>query len=193
MAASSDPTDATAARERLTRDLEATAGGDRRALERVYEATSAKLYGVCLRILHDEAEAEDTLQDVYLTIWRRAGAFDPARGVSPVTWLAAIARNRAIDRLRADRSSASRPLEAAAQAPDPAPLASHGLEQRQEAARLNGCLEALPQDHAAAVRAAFFGGFTYAALAEAAAVPLGTMKSRIRRSLQQLKGCLDHG
>ena len=72
--------------------------------ELVYRDTAAKLFGVCLRILRDTGEAEDVLQDVYMTVWRRAATFDPGRA-SPITWLVAIARNRSIDRLR---SSAKR-------------------------------------------------------------------------------------
>ncbi|HZD91076.1 MAG TPA: sigma-70 family RNA polymerase sigma factor, partial [Pseudolabrys sp.] len=74
--------------------------GDRAALQTVYRLTSAKLFGVALRILGERSEAEDVLQDAYLTVWRRAGDFDATRS-SPMTWLIAIARNRAIDRLRA--------------------------------------------------------------------------------------------
>jgi RNA polymerase sigma-70 factor (ECF subfamily) len=143
--------------------------------------------------LKDRTEAEDVLQDVYVTVWRRAGSFDPSRGVSPITWLATLARNRAIDRLRASKAHLSRPLEAAAEAPDQAPLADATLEKDQTQSRLSHCLDQLEPDHAGYVRSAFFGGHTYQTLAEAAAVPLGTMKSWIRRSLLRLRGCLDEG
>src|SRR5438093_3230929 len=92
--------DAEAKRSQLAAALVRVAGGDRTALRIVYQDTSAKLFGVCLRILNDRSEAEDVLQEVYLTVWRKAGSFDPARA-SPISWLIAIARNRAIDRLRA--------------------------------------------------------------------------------------------
>ena len=75
-------------------------GGDRAALQTVYRLTSAKLFGVALRILGERSEAEDVLQEVYVTVWRKAADFDAGRA-SPMTWLIAIARNRAIDRLRA--------------------------------------------------------------------------------------------
>src|SRR5436853_6134073 len=91
--------DADATRSQLVAALVRVAGGDRAALRIVYQDTSAKLFGVCLRILKDRGEAEDVLQDVYVTVWRKAGSFDPARA-SPITWLVAIARNRSIDRLR---------------------------------------------------------------------------------------------
>ncbi|RYE83861.1 MAG: RNA polymerase subunit sigma, partial [Hyphomicrobiales bacterium] len=82
------------ARQFLVEKLQAVADGDRSALRDVYERTSAKLFGVCLRILSDREEAEDVLQEVYLTVWNKADRFDAARA-SPITWLATIARNRA--------------------------------------------------------------------------------------------------
>jgi RNA polymerase sigma factor (sigma-70 family) len=178
-------------RQALVTALAGVARGDQAALRRVYDQTSSKLFGVCLRILRDRAEAEDVLQDVYVTVWRRAGSFDSSRGVSPITWLATLARNRAIDRLRASKAHLSRPIELVAETPDLAPLADANVEQDQTEARLTHCLDQLEPDHAAYVRSAFFGGHTYQTLAETAAVPLGTMKSWIRRSLLRLRSCLD--
>src|SRR5215469_680826 len=89
--------------------------GDRMALQTVYRLTSAKLFGVCLRILGERSEAEDVLQEVYVTVWRKAADFDASRA-SPMTWLIAIARNRSIDRLRAARQSRNMdPIETAAE------------------------------------------------------------------------------
>src|ERR1700736_927392 len=100
-------------RSQLVAALARVAGGDRSALRTIYQDTSAKLFGVCLRILNDRGEAEDVLQDVYVTVWRKAAPFDPARA-SPIPWMVAIARNRAIDRLRAPAvSRRMEPIEAA--------------------------------------------------------------------------------
>ncbi len=131
------------------------------------------------------------MQDVYVTVWRRAGSFDPDRGVSPITWLATLARNRSIDRLRSSKSHLSRPLELAAQMPDASPLASDAVEMDQTHRQLRGCMDELEPDHAAFIRAAFFDGHTYATLAEAAGAPLGTMKSWVRRALLRLRSCLE--
>ncbi|HZW46411.1 MAG TPA: sigma-70 family RNA polymerase sigma factor, partial [Microvirga sp.] len=89
------------ARSRLSDALARAGRGSQSALAEIYEATSAKLFGICLRILGDRGEAEDALQDIYLNVWRRAGSFDAERA-SPITWLATLARNRSIDRLRAN-------------------------------------------------------------------------------------------
>jgi RNA polymerase sigma-70 factor (ECF subfamily) len=178
-------------RHRLSVALQQVAAGDKAALGDVYRQTSSKLFGICLRILQDRNEAEDVLQDVYVTVWRRAGSFDPERGVSPVTWLATLARNRAIDRLRADKSRLNRPLDLAAEAKDSAPLASESLEQEETHRRLSSCLGELEPEHAAYIRAAFFDGHTYASLAETVGAPLGTMKSWIRRALVRLKACIE--
>lgn len=177
------------------RDLIVTAlaripAGDRAALQTVYRLTAAKLFGVCMRILGERSEAEDVLQEVYLSVWRKAADFD-AKRASPMTWLIAVARNGAIDRLRATRRSRlAQPIEAAADAADGAPLADAVLETTQDHARLYGCLDALAERERAALRGAFFDGNTYEELAARMRIPLGTMKSLIRRAMIKLKSCL---
>jgi RNA polymerase sigma factor (sigma-70 family) len=183
--------DAEASRSQLAAALARVAAGDRAALRMVYQDTSAKLFGVCLRILNDKSEAEDVLQDVYVTVWRKAAGFDPGRA-SPITWLVAIARNRAIDRLRA-RAVGGRleSIEAADAVSDPAPAAVERVELAQQHQRLARCLEELDARHASAIRAAFLDGATYEDLAARMNVPLGTMKSWIRRGLLKLRACLE--
>ena len=180
-----------AARRQLAAALSRVAGGDRAALQLIYRDTAAKLFGVCLRILRDKGEAEDVLQDVYMTVWRRAETFDPSRA-SPITWLVAIARNRAIDRLRAGaRARRMQPIDEAVDVSDPAPGALAQVVSSEEHRRLMGCLDELEPRHAAAIRAAFLDGATYEDLAQRVNVPLGTMKSWIRRSLMRLRDCLE--
>jgi RNA polymerase sigma factor (sigma-70 family) len=180
-----------AARKQLVAALARIAGGDRGALALVYRDTSAKLFAVCVRILRDEGEAEDVLQDVYTTVWQRAGTFDPARA-SPITWLVAIARNRSIDRLRSGAMAArTRTMEEADDVSDNAPNALARIESLQEERRLRDCLGELEPRHAVAIRFAFLDGMTYDELARRMDVPLGTMKSWIRRSLLRLRECLE--
>jgi len=165
--------------------------GDRAALQIVYRLTSAKLFGVALRILGEPSEAEDVLQEVFLTVWRKAADFDPDRA-SPMTWLIAITRNRAIDRLRATRQSRRmEPIDSASEVADSAAGADSALESAQDHSRLHGCLEGLETHERSALRGAFFDGNTYEDLAARMKVPLGTMKSWIRRAMIKLKNCLE--
>ena len=183
--------DADTRRRELAAAINRVASGDRSALRFVYDATSAKLFGVVLRILGDRAEAEDVLQDVYVTVWRKARGFDGGLA-SPITWLVAIARNRAIDRVRAKgRAAANLPIEAANDVADRGLSAVERLERDQEQARLNHCLDELERRQSAAIRAAFLDGLTYEELAIREKVPLGTMKSWIRRGLMKLRACLE--
>src|SRR4249920_486847 len=139
--------------------------GDRAALQTVYRLTSAKLFGVCLRILGEHGDAEDVLQEVFVTVWRKAADFDASRA-SPMTWLIAITRNRSIDRLRASRQSRNMdPIDAAEEVADSAAGADRALEGLQEHARLHGCLEGLATHERTALRGAFFDGNTYEELA----------------------------
>ena len=177
------------ARERLASALQAVAQGDRRAFHDVYQRTSAKLYGVCCRILGEGPEAEDALQEAYVNVWRRAERFDASRA-SPITWLAAIARNTAIDRLRARGNRPMAPIEEAFDLADDRPRADTLIEDAGEARRLHGCLGELQDRDGALVRTAFLEGATYPELAERAGEPLGTIKSRIRRALIKLRDCL---
>ena len=166
--------------------LAQAAEGDRQAFGIFYQRTSAKLFGIILRILIERTEAEDVLQEVYVTIWRKAAEFDPARA-SPVTWTATIARNRAIDRLRARGSRPSAPLEEAAEVRDTSPSADVLIDTDRETARLNAALAQLEPRHAAAIRSCYFEGITYETLAAREGVPVGTLKSWVRRGLMRLK------
>lgn len=178
------------ARAQLTEALIRTGHEDRGAFRLVYDLTSAKLFGICLRICGERQAAEDVLHEIYLTVWKRAGAYEPGRA-SPITWLATIARNRAIDWRRAHQVRRSAPLEDLPPIPDPAPLAPDMLLAEEISHRLQLCLDELDANQNDAIRTAFFDGVTYAELAERRAVPLGTMKSWVRRGLSRLRECLD--
>lgn len=178
-------------RSQITAALARIPQGDRTAMQKVYRLTSAKLFGVCLRILGERTEAEDVLQEVYLTVWRKAGTFDAGRA-SPMTWLIAIARNRCIDRLRTTQQSRRmEPIDAADNVMDTAQPADRALESNEATARLQGCLDTLAERERAALRGAFFDGNTYEEIAARMSVPLGTMKTWIRRAMIKLKSCLE--
>jgi RNA polymerase sigma-70 factor (ECF subfamily) len=173
----------------LSDDIARVARGDTAALERIYRASSAKLMGVCLRILEDRSEAEDVLHEVYLTVWRNAGAYAERRG-SPMTWLSTIARNKSIDRLRSRGRRRTAPIEAADDVPDSAPGAAALVETGQTATQLDGCMGELDERTRMAIRTAFFEGATYPELSQRLQTPLGTVKSWVRRGLLKLKACL---
>lgn len=179
---------ADAARAHLAETLVAVGGEDRAAFHELYRLTSAKLFGIALRICGDRQAAEDVLHEVYLIVWRRAGAWEPGRA-SPITWLATIARNRAIDWRRAVRPAAS--LDAADGIADPDIGAEARLAVAGERHALLDCLAELEERQRAAIRRAFFDGLTYAQVAAAAGVPVSTTKSWVRRGLGKLKECLD--
>ncbi len=165
------------------------AAGERAALRQLYDATSAKLFGVCLRILSDREESEDVLQEVYLTIWRRADRFDGSRA-GVMTWISTIARNRAIDRLRARGPLAYADQVDDLEIADGAASAEALLVSAGDAGRLNHCLAELDARTQTVIRTAFFEGVTYEAIARRMNTPLGTVKSWVRRGLTKLKGCL---
>ena len=180
-----------AAADTLTPVMGRIAQGDRNALRELYDATSAKLFGVCLRILSDREEAEDVLQEVYVTVWRRADRYEAARA-SVITWTSTIARNRAIDRLRARGPLAkAEPVDDLQIADDGQVGAEALLVAAGDVGRLHGCLSELDERTGAVIRTAFFEGVTYEALARRMDAPLGTVKSWIRRGLARLKGCLE--
>jgi RNA polymerase sigma factor (sigma-70 family) len=176
-------------RDELTLLLDSVAQGDRDAFSRLYERTAAKLYGICLRLMGNEAEAQEVLQEAYVTVWRKAARFEPAKA-SPITWLAVLARNTAIDRLRR-RTAGLEDLDQAAEVADDRPSAFTLLAEAQDATRLYHCLETLDGRAQAMIRSAFLEGINYPQLAEREGVPLGTMKSWIRRGLQRLRACLE--
>lgn len=162
----------------------AAAGGGRLAFQSLYMATSGKLLGTLVRLLNDRSEAEDVLQDVFVKIWRSAASFDPARG-RPMTWMITIARYRAIDRLRSRRSTVD--IDQVPETADPSPSAEIALAASDEARQLHGALARLAPRHAAAIRSAYFEGLTYEQLAEREGVPVGTLKSWVRRGLMQMR------
>ena len=165
--------------------------GNRAAFETLYHVASDKLFGICLRVLRERAEAEEALQEVFTSVWRKASQFDASRA-SAMAWLGMMARNKAIDRLRAQPARATlTTLELADQIPDPGASPAQLAEALTDRERLARCLEELEPRRRSLIREAFFGGFTYEELAQRLQAPLGSIKSWIRRGLLQLRACLE--
>ena len=157
---------------------------DASAIGDLYDRHSRLLFGLIVRIVRDRSEAEEVLQEVFVQVWTRAGTYNEALGV-PVAWLVRIARNRAIDRLRANTVRA-RTAEAT---PPPAPVESpetHAAmtEQRRTVAR---ALDTLPPEQRQLIEDAYFLGLTQSELAERFSLPLGTVKTRIRTGMLSLR------
>lgn len=178
----------------LKRLLAACAGRDEQAFKQLYEATSAKLFGVALRILKREDWAEEVLQECYVSVWNNASGY--SAGLSaPMTWMTSIVRNRCLDWLRRPRNEltfgdyedGSHPLDAVA-SDDPGPLET--LARSSDARALGHCLSALEAKQRQAVMLAFFDGLSHSELAARMQQPLGTVKTWVRRGLDRLKGCL---
>lgn len=162
--------------------------GDRQAFRTLYSLTSPKLYAVCLRVLREKSDAEDALQEVYIKVWHGAPRY-AVTGQSPVSWLAAIARNHAIDRIRARKPQAVA-ITDAPEVPDDGPDPEQAVLAAAERQRIEDCLSRLKAERADAVRAAYVEGHSYQDLAERFRLPLNTVRTWLRRSLLQLRECL---
>jgi RNA polymerase sigma-70 factor (ECF subfamily) len=169
--------------------LAAVAKGDEAAFERLYTATRAKLFGVVLRILRRQDLAEEVIQEVYVKIWNSAGQFNPGVA-SPITWMASIARNRAIDvvRKKSETSIEEEPsaMDVAADTPDP--LARR--EMTEELRRLLECVGKLEPDRQKLVLLAYYNGWSREQLAVKFEKPVNTVKTWLRRSMLDIRACL---
>lgn len=184
--------------ERLADLLARTAMSDQSAFAELYRITSGQLYGVALRMLRDQAAAEEILQDAYVSVWHHAGTYAAAKS-QPMTWLTSIVRNRCLDQLRRreldtvpmNRDSGDDDgeieMDFAAEGPGPMDMLVAGAESRS----VRSCVETLEGGQKQAIALAFYQGLTHAELAEQLRQPLGTIKSWVRRGLERLRQCLD--
>jgi RNA polymerase sigma-70 factor, ECF subfamily len=164
------------------------AAQDRAAFRRLYDRQAARLHGIAMRITRQPALAADAVHDTFMALWQHAASFDPARG-SAEAWLTSIARYRALDIVRRrtrEVTGADIPEVA-----DPEPDALAQLTGGAEVAALRHCLDQLEPDRRGLVVAAFVDGLSHTDLAQKLAMPLGTVKSTIRRALAALKRCLE--
>jgi RNA polymerase sigma-70 factor (ECF subfamily) len=161
---------------------------DRAAFRALYDRQAARLHGIAMRITRQPALAADAVHETFIALWQHAGRFDPERG-SAEAWLTSIARYRALDIARR-RTREVTGLEMP-EAADPEPDALAQLAGRAEVAALRHCLETLEPDRRSMVVSAFVDGLSHTELAQKLAMPLGTVKSTIRRALAALKRCLE--
>lgn len=171
--------------------LERCARGDEGALAQLYKLASPRLYGLCLRLLRQEALAEEVLQECFVKIWTHSARFSRQKG-SGLTWMMSIVRNRALD---IHRSLKTEPdfvdveyegLDFASDTPGPDDLAQHS----EEARAIVRCLQELREDQRRCILLAFYQGHTHDELAAMLDTPLGTVKAWIRRGLERLRQCL---
>jgi RNA polymerase sigma-70 factor, ECF subfamily len=176
------------ARAALVLLMQRVGRGDRAAFRPLYDATSAKLYGIIIRILRDPDQSRDVLQEVYVRIFERASEFN-ATVASPITWMAAVARNRALDEVRRVRPIMVDTDEDF----DPPAETGHpldGRERSEELQRLMDCLSALDAEKRQMVMLAYYKGASRDALSQRFARPVATVKTVLHRSLAQLRECL---
>ena len=170
--------------------------GDRAALRKVYEATSAHLFGVALRILNRRELAEDVLQEAFVNVWHGAGSYQASQS-QPMTWLISIVRNKALDHLRAGQRHAAESLDeagddhAALQVADERPNPMQLLMSAADALSIRGCMDAIEASQRQCLALAYYHGYSHSEVAQHLQAPLGSVKAWIRRGLERLKKCLD--
>jgi len=181
--------EASPARPDLNEALHRCAAQDRAALRAIYDTEAPRMLGVALRLLRRRSLAEEAVHDAFVQIWQRAGTFDPARGEAR-TWIYAVLRNRALTILRGetrtDLVEDFEPMGLTSEDESPETL----VLRLSDAGALRRCLERLEPVRRQAVLLAYVRGLTHGELAGRLGVPLGTMKSWIRRSLQSLRECM---
>lgn len=172
--------------------LTASSGGDRAAFSQLYDLTSARIYGLALRVIRDVHYAEEIVQESYLQYWQKADQYQPSRG-SVITWMMTIAHRRAVDRVRTEELQQRKAAEyGAGNASTPHPIPLEVVVDREETRTLHTCLDRLTELQRASIEMSYFNGMTYPEVAAVTSTPLPTIKSRIRDGLRRLKKCL-HG
>lgn len=173
--------------------LRSSARGDESAFAALYDATSARVYGLVLRLVRDPAQSEEVTQEVYLDVWRTASRFDAQRG-SALSWLLTIAHRKAVDRVRSAEASRGRDTSYHQQNQsvehDSTADAAHASF---EATRVRAALDQLTAAQREAISLAYFGGYTHAEVATMLDLPVGTAKTRIRDGLIRLRDTMGVG
>tara|TARA_R110002167_G_scaffold23721_3_gene84108 strand:+ start:1133 stop:1705 length:573 start_codon:yes stop_codon:yes gene_type:complete len=162
---------------------------DRQAFLALFRLMAPRIKAYVMRLGSDGATAEDLVQEVMLTVWRRAGQFDTAKA-SAATWIYTIARNRRIDVFRRERRPELDPNDPAL-LPEPPTPADQSLQNHQDAARLRAAVETLPPEQSEMLRQAYFEDLSHAEIAARRNLPLGTVKSRLRLAKEKLRLALE--
>ncbi|MFE7444656.1 sigma-70 family RNA polymerase sigma factor [Streptomyces chartreusis] len=174
----------------LTELLQRVALGDQDAFAALYDSVASPVHGVVRSVLRDRAQSEEVAQEVLVEVWRTAPRYRPDRG-TPVNWILTLAHRRAVDRVRSVEAAAAREHKAALL--DRLPEYDHVTEQveaRLEREQVRRCLRTLTDVQKQAVTLAYYRGLTYRQVAETLALPLGTVKTRLRDGLVRLRDCL---
>ncbi len=167
--------------------------GDEAAFAALYDATSARAYGLAVRVLRDPAQAEEVAQEAFLEIWRTASRFDPARG-SAVSWLLTLVHRKAVDRVRAAEASARRDrVYHHENQPVEHDSTLEAVHASMEARRVRQALASLTEVQREALELTYFSGYTHAEVATMLDLPLGTAKTRIRDGLIRLRDTMGVG
>ena len=174
-------------RRRLAVLIEASAAGDRAAFRRLYDLSSRFVFGIIVSIVSESGIAEDVAQEVYVSIWKRADTFDTDKG-NPLAWMAAIARNRAIDRLRAERARGF--VSYSDEVPDIA-SGDPPVDLTVEAITVRRALADLRPEFQNVLLLYYFKGYSHSEIAGVLDIPIGTAKSWLRRGLAALKESLE--
>lgn len=175
--------------EALSALMARVALGDRRAFRSLYDATAPDVTGLLHGLLRQHDAVDDALQDTYVKVWHRAADYHPGRG-QVNTWIASIARYRAIDMLRARQRRAGSD-DGLTEIPDQQADIIEQLSGASTQQRLGACMDTLSNDQQQSISLAFYRGYTHDELAEAFGTPLGTVKAWIRRGLKKLRECLE--
>ena len=179
---------------RLAGDLDALlpriGRGDATAFAQFYDATSARVFGLVSRVLRDRGYSEETTQEVYVQVWRTATRYDPKEG-SALAWLMTLAHRRAVDRVRAEDAAARREHRYGTSTVErAADVVADTAITREEARQVADCLGALTDVQRQAIEMAYYDGLTYPQVAQRLSTSLGTIKSRVRDGLRNLRDCL---
>jgi RNA polymerase sigma-70 factor (ECF subfamily) len=181
------------AQDRDVELLRQIASGDRPAFAEFYDRYSTLMYSVAFKILNDAGEAEDVLQEAFLQIWEKAGKFDPKLGKAS-SWAAVLARNKAVDKIRASQRRSRLADEAGtahAIAEETAATVNDSLHGHEQAKLIQSAIVGLPGEQRQAIELAYFSGLTQDEISKKLNTPLGTIKARIRRGLLKLRDQLE--